>query len=121
MHTALTRLRSGCRRTLIGLSALALLLGGGVPARAEPVPSLAPLLGLESPDVRTARDVVVRKAGLPAPSRAGLVGRARSLGARVHHEYSRVLDGFSATMSPAAVAAVRREAGIAYVEAVTID
>ena len=93
------------------LAALAACEQGATEPRIGAPGGLAPLLSVADsiPD----RYLVVVKAGAEAAVQAAEVAAAR--GGRVHFTYSEAIDGFAATLSPAALEAVRRDPRVRYV------
>lgn len=92
------------RLTILG--AAALLLASAWPAQA---------VRSSSTDL-TGRYIVVLKDGARV-SPAAAAARATGLGGRVTHVYSHALNGFAASLPAAAVAALRADGNVAYVEA----
>ena len=85
-----------------------------VPAQAA-VQSAAPLLAAAPGQGIRDRYIVVFRDGTQDPR--GLAQRlAASHGGTLHHAYQHALRGFAATLSPAAVDALRRNPNVAYVE-----
>ncbi|MDX6678341.1 MAG: aqualysin 1 [Solirubrobacteraceae bacterium] len=62
------------------------------------------------------RYIVVLKSGKGAAASERVERKAQARGGRVAHKYRRALTGFSATLSDAALADVRADADVAYVE-----
>jgi hypothetical protein len=77
-----------------------------------PCPDPAPLRG--TPDPAAPGYVVVFRDGTDVD--AALAGLAREPGVEPHHVYRSALLGFSATLEPAALAAVRCHPAVDYVE-----
>ena len=104
----------------------ALLLAGAVVAGCRDVPTTAapPAAGLEGvaplraaapgQGIRERYIVVFRDGTHDAPGLASRLAAAH--GGRLHHTYRHALRGFAATLSPAAVDALRRNPNVAYVE-----
>lgn len=114
------------RRTSTFLAVLSLSLFVAAPASgAEGRPDLrgggravpAPVLGLAAPDVIADRYIVVFRKGAARPDVRAAVRGSRQDGARVHHRYSAALSGFAATLSAPALAALRSDPDVAYIEA----
>ena len=102
----------GARATIV--VALALVVA---PAGALAQSGAAPLVGAGEPDQIPGRYIVVLKHGSGAGSADRVERRARSRGGRVGRQYRRALNGFSATLSDRALADVRTDPDVAYVEA----
>jgi subtilisin family serine protease len=77
----------------------------------------APLYGTEAATAVSGDYIVVLKDGLQATSADASVQEAQALGAVVKYEYTSALQGFAATLSPDALAQVRRDPNVAFVEA----
>jgi subtilisin family serine protease len=77
----------------------------------------APLTGANRPNVIPDRYIVVMKSGSTDAAKERTKGRARARGGNVNHDYSRALNGYSATLPAAALADVRDDPDVAYVEA----
>jgi aqualysin 1 len=98
----------------------------GTAAAVDPNDGPAPLVGAEHPRVIEDRYIVVLEQGTPPGRAAAALARARQRGARVDRAYSAALTGYSATLDASALAAVRADPDVAYVEAdqvvsVTVD
>ena len=76
----------------------------------------APLRGSGKPDEIKGRYIVVLKSGAVSGDVDRVESRARGRGGHIARRYHRALAGFTATLSPAALAAVRSDADVAYVE-----
>ena len=128
---------------------LALVLAVAGPAFAAPQDPLAPLVGVDSPDAIAGQYIVVFKddAGFEAADEALMDALSASdsgkgvelgtevspearqaaldrAGINVQHRYTDALNGFAATLPPQAVAALRRNPNVAYIEVdsiITID
>ena len=98
----------------ITVAALALAV---VPASALAQSSAAPLVGTAQPNQIPGQYIVVLKNGRGAANADRVERRARDRGARVKRQYRRVLNGFAAQLTDAALADVRADADVAYVEA----
>ncbi len=98
-----------------GLASLAL-----VPSSALAQSSLAPLRGAGQPGAIAGKYIVVMKNGKGAVAADRVERRARGRGGRVARQYRRVLTGFTATLSDAALTEVRNDPDVAYVERDTI-
>ncbi len=85
------------------------------PKPAPPVhsPGEAPLFGVGAARALPGQYIVVLRKGAKASAR----NQARGLGARIHRDYGKALTGFAATLSPAALAALRKNPDVAFVEA----
>ncbi|MDQ3407814.1 MAG: S8 family peptidase [Chloroflexota bacterium] len=77
----------------------------------------APLLGLAAPDVIADRYIVVFHKGAARTEVRSAARGSRQMGGRIHHRYSAALAGFAATLSAPAVAALRRDPDVAFIEA----
>ena len=99
---------------VITVAALALAAG---PASALAQSSAAPLVGTAQPNEIPGQYIVVLKNGRGAANADRVERRARDRGSRVKHQYRRVLNGFAAQLTDAALADVRADADVAYVEA----
>lgn len=104
-------------RVLAGAVACALAAVPGTAAAVDPDDGPAPLLGAEHPGVIGDRYIVVLEQGTPPGRAAAALARARQRGARVDRAYSAALTGYSATLDASALAAVRADPDVAYVEA----
>jgi len=93
------------------------LLAAAVPPSAAAAEDLAPLLGTSSPDVIAGQYLVVLDdtAGIDAVT--SVSAAARLAGGTVHHTYEAALHGFSAGLTQDALATVRADDRVAYVEA----
>ena len=98
----------------ITVAALAL---AAAPASALAQSSAAPLVGTAQPNQIPGQYIVVLKNGRGATNADRVERRARDRGARVKHQYRRVLNGFAAQLTDAALADVRNDADVAFVEA----
>ena len=87
------------------------------PAGALAQSSAAPLVGTAQPNQIPGQYIVVLKNGRGAANADRVERRARDRGARVQRQYRRVLNGFSAQLTDAALADVRADADVAFVEA----
>ena len=114
------------RRLLAPLVALPVLLLGvaGAAGAAEPADAagsgdsgLAPLVGAVKPNVIKDRYLVVLRGSATSASVRTASTVAEAEGARVHHRYATALHGFAATLTPQALAALRADPDVAYVEA----
>jgi subtilisin family serine protease len=77
----------------------------------------APLVGAGQPDQIPGQYIVVLKNGRGAANADRIERRARNRGAHVKRQYRKVLNGFSAQLSASALADVRSDPDVAYVEA----
>lgn len=113
------------RRTNGLLVALCLAIFVASPALAgEARPQLAggrsvaaPVLGLTAPDVIADRYIVVFRKGTARTEIRAAVRGSRQVGAAVHHRYSAALSGFAATLTKPALAALRGDPDVAFIEA----
>ena len=107
------------RRT-VGLAAvvgLALAVPFSTANAAVPAQTLAPLHAPGTASVEPGQYIVVLSGTSTDASVASVAAVATKAGATINHTYSAALKGFSATsVSPAALAAIRSAAGVAYVE-----
>ena len=110
--------RSAWARAAIGFAGLAVAIAPLSPASAaDPSsPDLAPLLAADAPDAIAGDYIVVLKPSATSASVQSMVAEARSAGASVSYTYETVFKGFAASLSPAALAAVRANPSVAYVE-----
>jgi hypothetical protein len=76
----------------------------------------APLVGTGQPDQIPGRYIVVLKDGASVASTERVERRARGRGGDVKHRYRSAVRGFTATLSDAALADVRDDADVAFVE-----
>lgn len=108
------------KAVLGGLAALALVLLPA-PALADPAGPAqqqpAPLYGTDSVNALPGRYIVVYRDGVQAAGVDRVEQAARATGAEIHFRYTQALRGFAATLSDAALAQVRRDPVVAYVEA----
>jgi len=95
----------------LGLLALALVPANGA-AR-----TLAPVTGTHQKTAIAGQYIVVMKKAAKTAARTGAKRAARANGARITHDYGAALKGFSAKLTPAALAKVRRDPGVDYIEA----
>lgn len=108
------------KRILFALIILALAFPLSTPASAS---GGAPLIGANLSTAISGRYIVVFKAGTPAAdvsaaaehSMAGEFGRAA--GGQVHFQYGTALNGFAASLSDKALAALRRNPNVEFIEA----
>ncbi len=85
--------------------------GGATPA------TEAPLYGTADTNVIPARYIVVLRGGLRAGSLNATEHEARRHGAQIHHRYTAAINGFAATLTDGAVAKLRQNPNVAYIEA----
>jgi subtilisin family serine protease len=103
-------------------AAMVVVLVAGTAAQAAPDDELAPLAAAPAgTEVVKDRYIVMLKKAAPSAARAGLVDRARARGAAVRRQYTTLVNGFSATLSATALADVRRDSAVAYVEPVLVE
>jgi subtilisin family serine protease len=102
-----------------GLAALALIVLPGIAAGASPATSQtqAPLYGADSADAVPGRYIVVMRPGAQAFSVGRAEQVARDNGSRVEHRYRTAIQGFAAALTDAALADLRSDPAVAYVEA----
>ena len=77
----------------------------------------APVRGAGQPGVIADQYIVVMKSTATEASKERTKDRARARGGRVNRDYNRVLNGYAATLPAAALADVRSDPDVAYVEA----
>ena len=77
----------------------------------------APVTGTGQPGVIPGQYIVVMKGAASEAAKERTKGRARARGGHVNHDYSRALKGYAASLPPAALADVRSDPDVAYVEA----
>jgi subtilisin family serine protease len=95
---------------------IAALVLATAPASALAQSSAAPLVGTAQPNQIPGQYIVVLKNGRGAANADRVERRARDRGAQVNRQYRRVLNGFAAHLTDAALADVRNDADVAYVE-----
>ncbi|HEV2774125.1 MAG TPA: S8 family peptidase [Solirubrobacteraceae bacterium] len=100
-------------RTALGIAAIGLALA---PAGALGQSTPAPLHGAATAAEIKGQYIVVLKNGAGAASADRVERRARGRGGRVHRQYRRALTGFTAKLSDEALADVRSDPDVAYVE-----
>ncbi len=103
------------RLWLIGL-VVVLLLAAASPALAAPQGPVAPILGADSPTSVAGRYIVVFKPGTPGATANAAAASARGLGGKVHYTYEAALQGFAATLPEQALAGLRHNPNIEYIE-----
>ncbi|HZC27968.1 MAG TPA: S8 family peptidase [Actinopolymorphaceae bacterium] len=115
------------RPLVVAAAALLASLGGSVGAAAD-VPAgdrtPAPLLGADRPSAVKGHYIVAMRSGATMTGIKAVRGRAQAAGGRVHATYHSALKGFSATLSGSALADIRANPDVAFVEAdqkVSID
>jgi subtilisin family serine protease len=119
--------RSTRRRVLAAVSvaaAIALLFAGpaaagidGGPAGRHPQRGRAPVLGTDDPAAIPGRYIVVLDKATSNQAARSTRDLARAHGARIHYEYRHALLGFSATLTPRALEALRISPNVTYIEA----
>ncbi len=77
----------------------------------------APLIGTGQPGAVAGEYIVVIKAAASDASRERTKNDARARGARIARDYRLALNGYAASLPPAALAEVRGDRDVAYVEA----
>lgn len=95
----------------LGVLALALLPASGAARTA------APVTGTKQATAIPGQYIVVMKKAASTAARTRAKRAVRAEGARITHDYGAALKGFSAMLPPAALAEVRRDPGVDYVEA----
>ncbi len=105
----------GARRALLStaVGALAALMPAHALAQSPP----APVVGAGKPGEIKGQYIVVLKNGRGAAAADRVERRARGRGGRVRHQYRRAINGFSATLSDDALADLRSDPDVAFVEA----
>jgi subtilisin family serine protease len=96
----------------LGAAAVALAVAPGALAQTQ-----APVTGTGQPDVIPGHYIVVMKSAATGAATERTKSRARARGGRVSREYGRALKGYAAALPPAALADVRSDPDVAYVEA----
>jgi subtilisin family serine protease len=92
------------------------ILFGLMPATTSAQSAPAPMYGAGKPGAIKGNYIVVLKSGADAAAADRTKRRARDRGGRVAREYNRAVRGFSATLSDQALADVRSDPDVAYVE-----
>lgn len=110
------------RRALAATATLALSCAGlaaaGGAAQAEPgAPAPAPVLGTQRATAIEGQYIVVMEDRATARARTDARTQARSHGGRVLHDYTAALKGFAAQLPDQAVAALRKNPHVAWIEA----
>ncbi len=107
-------------RALLGGSAVLVLLGLPGAALADPGSPTgdieAPLYGTEAANAISGDYIVVLHDGLQTTSADASVQQAQALGAVVKYQYTTAITGYAATLSDDALAQVRRDPNVAFVE-----
>ncbi len=116
--------RRGLAATAAALLTLGMLTSTAVPAEAAPSPDRkAPLLGTSKASAVDGRYIVVMEGRASSADARAAVRQAKANGASDVDRFS-TIEGFSAELSDSAVAALRDDADVAYIEAdqrVSID
>ena len=99
------------RAIAIAVAALALTPASGV-AQAP-----APVTGTGQPGVIPGEYIVVMKNASTTAAKERTKDRARGRGGRINRDFNQALRGYAATLPPAALAEVRKDPDVAYVEA----
>ena len=107
---------SSITRVLAGVATLSLVLTLA-PGAAAADENLAPLVGTTGADAIDQRYIVVLEDDVSADAIPGVSTVASSAGGTVRLTYRAALQGFAASLPPAALAAVRADPRVAYVEA----
>ncbi|HEX4363913.1 MAG TPA: S8 family peptidase [Solirubrobacteraceae bacterium] len=110
-HVTVARSARSALAITVGVAALAVL-----PAAALAQAPLAPLRGAGQPGEIKDHYIVVMKSAASAAATDRVESGARGRGAYVAHRYRHVLNGFTARLSATALADVRKDADVAYVE-----
>ncbi|GGJ79530.1 hypothetical protein GCM10010123_06780 [Pilimelia anulata] len=102
------------------MAAVVAIIGAGAltPAPASAAADPAPLRGPAGRIVADRYHVVLKDDTRAAGATARVARAAERAGGDVHQRYERLLHGFTATLAPAALAAVRHDAAVAWVEPV---
>lgn len=109
--------RSAWTRAAVGLAGFAVAVAPLSSASAGSGADLAPLLATSAPDAIAGEYIVVLKPTATSASVQSIVATATSLGASVSYTYDTVFKGFAASLPAGALAAVRKNPAVAYVEA----
>lgn len=110
--------RNAWARAAVGLAGLAVAVAPLSAASAGTSGAdLAPLLATNAPDAIAGDYIVVLKPTATSASAQSIVASAISAGATVSYTYNTVFKGFAASLPSAALAAVRANPAVAYVEA----
>ena len=105
-------------KALLGAALAAALVGPWAsPAQAAPEPRPAPLYGSSGPDVIPGQYIVVYRDGATVAKRRQGEEMAVAHGGQIRFRYTASIRGFSARLSDAGLAAVRRDPAVAYVQA----
>jgi subtilisin family serine protease len=99
------------RAVAIAAVALAMTPAAGV------AQTLAPVTGTGQPEVIPDQYIVVMKSAATDTAKERTKDRARRRGGRINRDYHQALRGYAATLPPAALADVRSDPDVAYVEA----
>lgn len=86
-------------------------------ARTIPNDGLAPVVGLDQPNVIPGRYIVVFKDNVSVQAARTERANVERMGARIDVEYSTVLRGFAGNLPAQALEALRRNPNVAYIEA----
>ncbi|MDQ3114749.1 MAG: S8 family peptidase, partial [Actinomycetota bacterium] len=111
-------------RGIAVLAGLALAITPVAIAHASADRELAPVVGVGAADVIAGRYIVVLDDDTTARTAATTADTARSAGGTVHHTYGTAIRGFSATLPAGALASLRSNVAVDYIEAdqrVTLD
>ena len=106
------RRRSHPSTKALGLAIVALAITPAAAAQAA-----APVTGIASAGAIPDRYIVVMQGAASDAAKERTKGRARARGGSVRHDFGNALKGYAATLPPAALAEVRNDPGVAYVEA----
>jgi aqualysin 1 len=111
-------------RTLLGGTAAIVLMGLPGAAFADPGSPTgepeAPLYGTEATGAIPGDYIVVLRDGMQTTAADASVQQAQALGAVVKYQYSAAIKGYAATLSNEALAQVRKDPNVAFVEADSI-
>ncbi len=99
-------------RSLVAVAAALAIVPSAALAQSPP----APLEPAATPVVIPGQYIVVLKTGKGAAAADRVEGRARGRGGRVHRQYRSALNGFAAQLSDEALADVRADPDVAFVE-----
>lgn len=116
--------RAAVATATLALSCAGLAAAGGTAQAAPGAPAPAPLLGTQRATAIEGQYIVVMEERATAQARTDARTQARSHGGRVLRDYTTALKGFAARLPDQAVAVLRKNPHVAYVEAdqrVSID
>jgi subtilisin family serine protease len=104
---------------VIGLFVLssAPVLAGNPPTSFDARDDLAPVIGQQARGAIAGEYIVVLNKGTKAADVRAATKAAQAVGARIEHRYTHALNGFSASLPDAALAALRHNPDVAWIEA----